>query len=129
MNIFPLGILFLAACSLSGVWADANSDALRKLALLPAPPMIITMDQASSSPSVVMTAKGALVNKSQTPVPFDQVLIALAALPPAAWPNGRVVLFSSQPASASGNAAAYKSKVEKVESALQGANIRLLIQN
>lgn len=118
--------LFFAAGAGVHLWADANADALQKLAQLPSAPMIITIDQAAGSPSVVLTDKGALINKSTAPVPFDQILSKLAALPASAWPYGRVLLYSSS--GAAGYAAPPKPIADKVESDLQQANIRLLRQ-
>jgi hypothetical protein len=126
MKTLPAAALLLFASSCIHLWADAKSDALQKLAQVSNPPMVITQDQASGSPSVVLTDKGVLINKSKTPVPFDQVLTALAALPQDAWPYGRVVFYSPAPAADSGAAAPPQAVVDQVEADLLKANIRLL---
>jgi hypothetical protein len=118
-------LLFFVSAALQ-VQADANSDALQKLGSLPSAPLVITMDQASGSPSVILTDKGAFINKSKTPVPFDHVLSTLAALPKEAWPYGRVLFFSASPVGLPGASAPPKAVADKVELDLQKANIRLL---
>jgi hypothetical protein len=123
MKILKLALLLLSISTFTGVRADANSDALQKLAQVPNAPLVITQDQASGSPTVILTDKGALINKSTNPVPFDQVLIALAALPKDAWPWGRVVFYSGTPAVGS---APSKDVADKVELDMEKANIRLL---
>ncbi len=121
-NLFLAGAAFvLGAASLR---ADPGSDAIKKLNDLPPAPMIITMDQAKGSPSVVLVDKGAMVNGSKTPIAFDQVLPALAALPKDAWPFGRVVLFNPEPV---GVGTAPKSVTDSVQSDLQKAGIRVLV--
>ena len=123
MKTLKLAFVLLMTCAAISVRADANADALAKLAQVPAPPMVITMDQASGSPMIVLTDKGAIINKGATPVPFNQILIKLAALPADAWPNGRVVFYSI-----SANAPPPQAVSSKVETDLQTANIRLLRQ-
>ena len=126
MKTLTATILLLFACAVVRLWADAEADALQKLGLIADPPLVITMDQAAGSPLVILTDKGALINKAKTPVPFDQVLSKLAALPKEAWPNGRVLFYSSSPVGIAGAAAPPKSEVDKVELELQKANIRLV---
>ena len=104
--------------------ADPQADALKKLNDLPPPPMIITMDQAKGSPSIVLIDKGALINGAKTPVAFDQVLAALAALPKDAWPFGRVALFNPEPV---GVGTAPKLVTDGVQADLQKAGIRVLV--
>ena len=121
MKTLKLAFVLLMTCTAISVRADANADALAKLAQVPAPPMVITMDQAAGSPTIVLTDKGAIINKGTTPVPFNQILIKLATLPADAWPNGRVVFYSI-----SAIAAPPQAVSDKVETDLQTANIRLL---
>jgi len=125
MKILQAALLLLVASALVRVWANADADALQKLGL-PDPPMIVTYDQATASPSVILTDKGALINKATTPVPFAQILAKLAALPKTAWPYGRVVLYAPVPVGVPGYAAPPKPDAAKVESDLQNANIRLI---
>ena len=119
------GFLFLVCAGLHS-WADANEDAHQKLDQIPSAPLVVTMDQAIASPSVSLTDKGALIGKSTTPVPYDQVLSALAALPKSAWPYGKIVLFAT---SVGGQGAPAKADADKVQLDLQMANIHLLHAN
>jgi hypothetical protein len=102
--------------------ADVDSDARQKLAELPNAPMIITMDQVSGSPSVILTDKGALINDSKVPVAYEKLLQALADLPKAAWHFGRIVVISPAPA---GVTPAPKDVADKAELDMEKANIRL----
>jgi hypothetical protein len=126
MKTLNIALFLSFALTAVNLWADANSDAIQKLSLLPGAPLVLTVDTSAGSPTVVLTDKGALINNSKTPVPFDQVLSTLADLPKEAWPAGRVVSVSTNPPADSGYGAAPKSAVDQVESDLQSANIRVL---
>ncbi len=102
--------------------ADVDPDIQQKLAAIPNAPLVITMDQVSGSPSVVLTERGALINDSKVPVSFDKLLAALADLPKTAWHFGRIVVISPP---APGTVPAPKDVADKVELDLQKANIRL----
>jgi hypothetical protein len=93
-----LGSLILFIIGFSCVRADNDSDALEKLRKLPqAPADEYQIDEDKLTPLLVVKARGVFINESQTPVPFDQVLVALAALPQKAWPYGRVIEYFPGP--------------------------------
>jgi hypothetical protein len=125
MKIFRISFLLL--CTLTfGVRADATGDAEKKLAEIDNPPLVITTDTAAGSPTVTVTDKGVWINQSKAPLPYDQVLVGLAALPKEAWPCGRVVYFSASPADPSQGAAPAKADADKIELDLQKQNFRLV---
>ena len=115
--------LFLSTLGSGTLWADPDSDVQQKLAALPSAPLVVTMDQAAGSPSVILTDKGAFINHAKEPVAFDKVLAALADLPKTAWHFGRIVVISPP---APGDNPAPKDVADKVELTLETANIRLL---
>jgi hypothetical protein len=123
MKALPAVFACVFMASIVGLRADDQADAIKKLSDLPSAPMIITMDQAKGSPSVVLTDKGAMINQAKAPIPFDQVLGALAALPKDVWPFGRVVLYNPEPV---GLGTPPKSVADGVEADLQKAGIRVL---
>ena len=120
MKTLKITFLLFVACTSINLWADAKADVLAKLAEIPNAPMVITMDQAAGSPTVMLTDKGAIINKAADPIPFDQILTKLAALPKTAWPNGRVVFYSISATAPTQDIS------DKVEADLASANIRLL---
>lgn len=78
------------------------------------------------SSSLVLTARGAFINNSKMPVPFDQVLKALADLLQKAWPNGRVIIFYPFPPGPSNPGdEPLPSEVKKVEADLKAAGIQV----
>ena len=123
MKALPTVFAFVFVASIVSLKADDQADALKKLNDLPSAPMIITMDQAKGSPSLILTDKGAVINQAKAPIPFDQILGALAALPKDAWPFGRVVLYNPEPV---GVGTPPKSVADGVEADLQKAGIRVL---
>jgi len=109
---------------LSSVRADDNSAALEKLRMIPsAQGNVVTWDQ-SKIPLLILTARGAFINHSKVPVPFDQVLKALADLPKEAWPCGRVILDYPFPPGLSTDHPPLPSDVKKVEDDLKAAGIQ-----
>ena len=126
MKTLNLALLLLFISALVHLQADAASDTQQKLDAISNPPMVVTNDQAIVSPTVILTDKGAIINKSATPVPFDHVLAALAALPTGAWPYGRIVQYSPAPIGLPGATAPAKAVADKVEADMQNANIRVI---
>jgi len=121
------GILILLVFILAhlSVRADDHSAALEKLRKIPAAQgTVINWDQ-SKVPSLILTARGAFINNSKIPVPFDQVLKALADLPKEAWPCGRVIMYSPFPPGLTTDHQPLPSDVKKVEADLKAAGIQL----
>jgi hypothetical protein len=90
-------ILLVLIAGLFSVRADDDSAALEKLRKIPIPPALANIDEDKLTPVLVLTARGAFINDSKTPVSFHQVLKALAALPRKAWSYGRAILYYSSP--------------------------------
>ena len=109
--------------------ADDDSAALDKLRKIPPTPANINWDQFKKPISLMLTARGAFINDSTTAIPFDQVLIALAALPPKAWGHGRAILFSDSPCGicAPGDHAPTDAIIKKVVDALKSADVKIEI--
>jgi hypothetical protein len=129
-------VISLVGLGILNARADPNSTALEKLRNIPLKTSDVKPIDSENLPMLILTEKGAFIFVSEnfysidkvvkkTPLPFDQVLNALAALPINAWPQGRVILFypkmpgqqligfGSPPAPA----------VKQVEAALKTANI------
>ena len=121
------GSLILFILGFSSGQADNDSDALEKLRKLsPAPANVYQIGEDKLTPLLVVKARGVFINNSQTPVPFDQVLVALAALPKKAWPYGRVIEYSPGPIGQSSPGDSPRQKdVKQVESMLKQAGISL----
>jgi len=121
-----LGSLFLSILFFSTVRADDNSAALDKLRSIPAAPDNVVLDQSKKAPLVFLTVRGAFINNSKTPVPFDQVLKTLADLPKSAWPYGRAIVYFPFPPGLSIERAPDPRIARKVEADLKEAGISFL---
>ena len=119
-------LLMLFALCLFSLRADTNSSALEKLRQIPAAPANVAEMQSLKGPSLILTARGAFLNSSKTPIPFDQILNALASLPKEAWPYGRVIYYSRTPPGLTMDHAPSLQIMEKVESDLKEAKIQLI---
>jgi len=118
-------ILLIFISGLFNVRADDNSDVLEKLRQIPQPTSA-PIDDDKLKPMLVLKAQGAFINDSKTPVPFDQVLKALAALPRKSWPFGRVVLYFPAPFGISSpQDQPNPAEVKRVEADLKAAGIQL----
>jgi hypothetical protein len=89
-------ILLVFISSLFSVRADSDSSALEKLRQIPPSSTKVSFDSSKRAPVVVVKAQGVFIN-SKGPIPFDQVLRALADLPKEAWPYGRAITFFPSP--------------------------------
>ena len=121
-----LGSVLLFVLGFSSVRADDNSVALEKLRKIPPAPARMN-EEPDRNPLIFLTARGAFINHSKTPVPFNQLLKVLADLPKEAWPYGRAITFFpfppgiNQPGDEPSPA-----DVKKVEADLKAAEISFL---
>jgi len=121
-------ITLLLAISSPVVCASPNSSALAKLQKIPSPSDYIPRDDNNPKiPVVVLSAQGVSVNHGPS-VPFDNVLIALAALPSASWTQGKLILYyDSPPGISSPSDRPPPSAVMQVDGALKSAGIKVII--
>jgi hypothetical protein len=118
-------ILLVFILVLSSARADDNSAALEKLLQIPPAPANVSLSLPKKLTLLVVKAQGVFINDSNTPVPFDQVLEALAALPKEAWPYGRVILyFPSPPGLSNPGDQPNPADVKRVEADLKAAGIQ-----
>jgi len=123
-RIFVSLVLFILG--LICVRADNDSIVMEKLRQIPPATAIIDIDEDKLTPMLVLTARGALINHSKTPVPCDQVLRALANLPKKIWLYCRVILyFPSPPGISLPGDRPLPADVKKVEADLKAAGIQL----
>ena len=123
-RIFGSLVLFILA--FISVRAEVDSAALERLRQIPPATAIIDIDEDKLTPMLVLTARGAFINYSKTPVPCDQVLKALANLPKKVWLYGRVILyFPSPPGISLPGDRPLPADVKKVEADLKAAGIQL----
>ncbi len=92
LNMF----LALIAVSVLTSCSHGTPSDLEKLRSLP-PADLSHPDLWDKIPYIVLTEKGACINHSKVPVPFDRLLNALANLPKSAWPCGRLIEFHDSP--------------------------------
>ena len=120
--ILPLSFSCLKAS------ADSNSAALAKLRQIPPPVDYVPKDDNNPKiPLLVLTARGASINHGAF-IPFDQVVIALAELPPEAWTQGRLILYyDSPPGLSSPGDQPPAAAVKQVEKELKAAEIKLIV--
>ena len=74
-------------------------------------------------PSVILTDDGAYINHAKTPIPFDRVVIELAALPKTAWPCGRLIVFVPFPPGESDQKPPPQEAADKIEAQLKEAGM------
>jgi hypothetical protein len=121
-----VAVLLMAMASSTGAFADADSTALAKLNQIPPATNYVPRDEDSPKlPVVIVTARGVSVNHGAF-VPFDQVLVVLAALPEKAWIHGRVIIYFPFPPGLSGDGDPPPQKVRLVKAKLDRAGIRLI---
>jgi hypothetical protein len=110
--------------------AESNSIAIAKLrGIPPADPKWENTNNLSdpSVPLLTLSERGAFLNGSHKPIPFDQVLSALAALPVKAWGHGRFLIFFPCPPGLHSpvDYAPPDFEVKKVLNALKAAGIKI----
>jgi hypothetical protein len=88
--------LFLAGAGL--LHAAGHAQAIAQLNKIPLPLQQSDWSKVGQAPvTVTVKASGVFINNFARPVPFDQVLEALAALPRKTWGAGRYLLFWNSP--------------------------------
>ncbi len=123
-----LAVLCLALLSVCALTTFSRTDPSHLEKLRRIPPADFHHSGSDKIPHVVLTDKGALINDSKIPVPFDGVLKALANLPKSAWPCGRLILFQPSPSGGlqsiiNAPKGPPQSKVNEVEADLKAAGI------
>jgi hypothetical protein len=130
MRFWILRLFLLIGVGALAARADSNSDAIDKLSRIPPadPKWEDTMNFSDpNAPSLILNQRGAFLNGSEKPIPFDQILTALATLPREAWGHGRFLIFVPFPPGihSSEDVAPPDSVVKKVLAQLKTAGIRI----
>jgi hypothetical protein len=125
MKAFGLAVLLNLIC-LGAILGQTNSDStfLEKLRSLP-PADSSRTELLNKVPSVILTDKGAFINHAKDPIPYDQVLKALADLPKSAWPCGRLIIFFPFPPGTTTQRPPPAPKAKEVEDKLKAADLQM----